>query len=101
MKMDQVLPDSISKRTFAEEDHSIERFVLDAFHESFHIGIHVRTSWCDLHALNVDVGQDLAELFTETCVVVHDQVSLSGQESILAIGQERKRVKERKRVRSL
>ena len=85
MIVNQVLLDGISERSFAEEDQSIQNFVFDTFHESFHIGIHVRASRRDLHGLNVDIGQDPAERLTETSIVIHDQMTLAIQESIFTI----------------
>ena len=48
--------------------------------------VHVGATRRDLYRSDIDIREDLAKGFAESSVVVHDDMALAGQESILTVG---------------
>ena len=80
--MSRELASSLPKRSFSEEDHSVEALFLDRSDESLGVGVQIRRSMRQADHLNTGVLQQVPERQSELGISIENQVLLPGQESV-------------------
>ena len=82
-----VLASGLSQRPFAEEDHSIETFILDRPDESLSVGVQVGRTVGQAYDLDIGILQEIPELFGELGIPVEDQEPFIGERSVEGVGE--------------
>jgi hypothetical protein len=77
-----VLASGLSQRPFAEEDHSIETFILDRPDESLSVGVQVGRAVGEADDFDAGTLQESPERFGELGISVEDEESFIGERTI-------------------
>jgi len=82
--LDEVV-DNAAQMTLAEWDNVTEAFF--RAHESFRVGVQIRTARGQAHELDVGVGEEALELRGIERVAVHDQVAEAAKRARHGVGE--------------
>src|ERR1700689_3894521 len=75
------------QRRLSEEDQPLQAGLLNAADKSLRVGVQIRGSRRQFHRLHSRIGNRLQKLSGEERIPIVNQVSLSGQDSLLRISQ--------------
>ena len=77
----------LAQRAFTEQDHSLQTRFLNRPYEAFRVGVQIRRTWRELHALDSGATKRAQKLRGVQRIAVMDQVSLPHQETLHVVAE--------------